>query len=97
MSKLVKMKARLTPISYAIQAQVGDAFNMDALAQLFIKLEEKFTRYELKQISQLTSVYSIRLYELLIRWRSTGKLYVPIADLREKLGLLEDEDRKSVV
>ena len=41
MSKLVKMKARLTPISYAIQAQVGDAFNMDALAQLFIKLEEQ--------------------------------------------------------
>lgn len=41
MSKLVKMKARLTPISYAIQAQVGDAFNMDALAQLFIKIEEQ--------------------------------------------------------
>lgn len=41
MSKLVKMKARLTPISYAVQAQVGDAFNMDALAQLFIKLEEQ--------------------------------------------------------
>ena len=35
------MKARLTPISYAIQAQVGDAFNIDALAQLFIKLEEQ--------------------------------------------------------
>ena len=41
MSKLVKMKARLTPISYAVQAQIGDAFNMDALAQLFIKIEEQ--------------------------------------------------------
>ena len=41
MNKLVKMKARLTPISYAVQAQIGDAFNMDALAQLFIKLEEQ--------------------------------------------------------
>lgn len=41
MSKLAKMKARLTPISYAIQAQVGDAFNMDALAQLFVKIEEQ--------------------------------------------------------
>jgi plasmid replication initiation protein len=50
---------------------------------LFVKLEEKFTRYELKQISQLTSIYAIRLYELLIRWRSTGKLYISIADLRE--------------
>ena len=41
MSKLVKMKARLTPISYAVQEQIGDAFNMDALAQLFIKIEEQ--------------------------------------------------------
>ena len=41
MSKLAKMKARLTPISHAIQAQVGDAFNMDALAQLFVKIEEQ--------------------------------------------------------
>ena len=30
---------------------------------LFVKLEEKFTRYELKQISPLTSIYAIRLYE----------------------------------
>lgn len=61
---------------------------------LFVKLEEKFTRYELKQISPLTSVYAIRLYELLIRWRSTGKLYISIDDLRSKLGLLEDEYKK---
>lgn len=58
---------------------------------LFIKLEEKFTKYELKQISQLTSVYAIRLYELLIRWRSTGKLYISIYELRDKLGLSDDE------
>ena len=58
---------------------------------LFIKLEEKFTKYELKQISQLTSVYAIRLYELLVRWRSTGKLYISLNELRDKLGLSEDE------
>lgn len=61
---------------------------------LFVKLEEKFTRYELKQISPLTSVYAIRLYELLIRWRSTGKLYISIEELRAKLGLLEEEYKK---
>ncbi|EXR37188.1 MULTISPECIES: replication initiation protein RepM [Acinetobacter] len=61
---------------------------------LFVKLEEKFTRYELKQISPLTSIYAIRLYELLIRWRSTGKLYISIDELRSKLGLIEDEYKK---
>lgn len=65
-------------------------FTQDIL-QLFVKLEEKFTRYELKQISQLSSVYAIRLYELLIRWKGKGKLYISILQLREKLGLLENE------
>ena len=50
--------------------------------------------YELKQISPLTSIYAIRLYELLIRWRSTGKLYISIDELRSKLGLIEDEYKK---
>ncbi|MGS0708069.1 replication initiation protein RepM [Acinetobacter sp. ANC 3781] len=81
----------VTKVGYVKEAACVQLIFAPDILPLFIKLEEKFTRYELKQISQLTSVYSIRLYELLIRWRSTGKLYVPIADLREKLGLLEDE------
>lgn len=40
MSKIAHMKLRLTPVAQIVQAQVGDAFNIDALAQLFVKLEE---------------------------------------------------------
>ena len=40
MRKTAHMKLRLTPVAQIIQAQVGDAFNIDALAQLFVKLEE---------------------------------------------------------
>jgi plasmid replication initiation protein len=40
---------------------------------LITRLEERFTTYELKQVSQLTSRYATRLYELLIAWRNTGK------------------------
>lgn len=61
------------------------------ILQLFVKLEEKFTRYELKQISQLSSVYAIRLYELLIRWRSKRVMYISMIELRDKLGLMENE------
>ena len=32
-----------------------------------------FTSYELEQVSQLKSAYAVRLYEILIAWRSTGK------------------------
>ncbi|HAV4522632.1 DUF2184 domain-containing protein [Acinetobacter baumannii] len=40
MSKLAAMKLRLTPVAQMVQANIGDAFNLDALAQLFVKLEE---------------------------------------------------------
>lgn len=58
------------------------------IVPLITRLEENFTKYELQQISRLTSAYAIRLYELLIQWRSVGK--TPIFDLslfRGQLGV----------
>ncbi|WP_151707493.1 replication initiation protein RepM [Acinetobacter sp. TUM15064] len=49
------------------------------IVPLITRLEENFTKYELQQVSRLTSSYAIRLYELLIQWRSVGK--TPIFDL----------------
>lgn len=40
MSKIAQMKLRLTPVAQIIAASVGDAFNMDALAKLFVSLEQ---------------------------------------------------------
>lgn len=57
---------------------------------LITRLEEQFTSYELEQISQLGSGYAIRLYELLVQWRSVGK--TPIFELeqfRQQLGVEE--------
>ena len=59
---------------------------------LITYLEQHLTSYELKQVSNLTSGYAIRLYELLIAWRSVGK--TPIIDLyefRSKLGVGDDK------
>ena len=53
---------------------------------------EFFTQYLLGQRANLTSVYSARLYELLIQWKSIGK--TPILELtnfREQLGIGLDE------
>ena len=38
---------------------------------LITRLEERFTQYEMQQISDLSTGYAIRLYELLICWRTT--------------------------
>jgi plasmid replication initiation protein len=55
-------------------------------------LEKKFTSYFLDDVSALTSAYAIRLYELIIAWRSTGKTPVfELAELRAKLGVAENE------
>ena len=67
-----------------------------AIIPLITRLEEQFTSYELKQISGLSSAYAIRLYELLIAWRSAGK--TPIIDLeefRQKMGVLDGEYTRS--
>ena len=58
------------------------------IVPLITRLEENFTKYELEQVSRLTSSYAIRLYELLIQWRSAGK--TPIFDInifRQQLGV----------
>ena len=67
-----------------------------AIIPLITRLEQQFTSYELKQISGLSSAYAIRLYELLIAWRSAGK--TPIIDLeefRQKMGVLDGEYTRS--
>ena len=54
--------------------------------------EEFFTQYLLSQTSNLNSVYSVRLYELLIQWKTAGK--TPVFELslfRGQMGLDDGE------
>ena len=63
------------------------AFTMDVIP-LITRLEKQFTSYQLKQVTQLTGKYAIRLYELLIAWREVGKTPIfQIQDFRSRLGL----------
>ena len=61
---------------------------------LITRLEARYTEYELKQVVGLQSEYAIRLYELIIQWRSVGKTNpISLAELREKLGLMDEYKR----
>ena len=61
---------------------------------LITRLEARYTEYELKQVVGLQSEYAIRLYELIIQWRSVGKTNpISLIDLREKLGLIDEYKR----
>ena len=66
----------------------------DDVIPLISQLEKHFTSYELEQVSNLTSIYSIRLYELLISWRSTGNLIIELEEFRKKLGIENNEYKR---
>ena len=46
---------------------------------------------EITQVANLQSRYAMRLYEFLIRFKTTKKLEISIEDLRFRFGLLEHE------
>ena len=63
-----------------------------AIVPLITRLEKQFTKYDIEQISGLSSAYAIRLYELLICWRSTGRTpIIELDEFRKRLGVLETE------
>ena len=63
-----------------------------AVVPLITRLEEQFTKYDIEQISSLSSAYAVRLYELLICWRSTGKTpVIELAEFRKRIGVLDTE------
>lgn len=79
-------------IAYIDDAAILEVtFTMDVVP-LITRLEQQFTSYQLKQVTQLTGKYAIRLYELLIAWREIGKTPLfEILDFRSKLGLGVDD------
>lgn len=61
----------------------------DEVLPLITMLEKHFTSYELQQVANLKSIHAIRLYELLIQYRTVGKLEISLSDLRLKLGIAD--------
>jgi len=58
------------------------------LEPFLTNLKNKFTTYKFKNIAQLSSVYAIRVYEMLMQWnKSKGTLKIGVDSLKEKLDL----------
>ena len=92
--KIINQTSRwVSQIGYMDDGGMVNLIFAPAIIPLITRLEKQFTSYELSQISGLNSAYAVRLYELLIAWRSTGKTpVIELSDFRQRLG-----DRKSVV
>lgn len=57
------------------------------IAPYLTLLHKKFTSYRLSEVSGLTSVYAIRLYEMLAQYMSTGFFTITVDDFRTRLQL----------
>lgn len=61
------------------------------LKPFLLELKDRFTSYKLKMIVQLKSSFSIRIYELLKQYEKIGFRVFDLADLREILGIKDEE------
>ncbi|MCL1127974.1 replication initiation protein, partial [Shewanella surugensis] len=51
------------------------------------QLKQRFTTYKLRNIANLQSAHSIRIYELLMRFHSTGERIISLNDFKSALGI----------
>ena len=89
-------KGNLTTITSRWVSQIGytedeatvQLIFAPVVVPLITRLEESFTKYEIQQVAKLSSKYAMRLYEILIAWRSKRKTpSFELQDFRSKLGL----------
>ena len=82
----------VSQVAYLENEAVVELVFSPAVAPLITLLENNFTSYELEQVAELNSKYAVRLYEIIVAWRSAGKTpMIAIDELRDRLGVLDDE------
>lgn len=59
-----------------------------------IALQSKFTIYDVRNILNLPSSYSIRIYELLKQYEKIGRRKIALTELKEIIGVIEEVEEK---
>ncbi len=57
------------------------------------QLSREFTKYKLMHVARFESVYSIRLYELLVQWSSAGEREIEVEWLKKQFQVEDKYDR----
>ncbi len=57
------------------------------------QLSREFTKYKLKHVARFESVYSIRLYEMLVQWSSAGEREIEVEWLKRQFQVSDKYDR----
>ena len=82
----------VSQIAYIDETATVEVIFAPAVVPLITRLEEQFTQYDIEQVSGLSSAYAVRMYELLICWRSIGKTpVIELNEFRKRIGVLDTE------
>jgi len=90
-------KKRKTRWVYSICYEPFDGFIeltfSPSLAPYLTNLSKQFMSVTQQQLSGLKSLYTIRLLEMLMQWKTTGSLKISVADFKERLQISEKYPR----
>ena len=82
----------VSEVAYINETATVEIVFAQSVIPLITELEGRYTSYTIEQVANLNSGYAVRLYELLIAFRSTGTITpMQLKELRDKLGVLDDE------
>jgi plasmid replication initiation protein len=70
------------------EGRVSFTFSPEIIAYLE-QLKEQFTKYRLGDISNLKSIYSIRLYEMMMQFQHTKFIRIELDKFKERLGVAD--------
>ena len=87
----------MSQIAYVDKSAEVQIIFSPAVASMCSRLERHFTSYDLEQVAPLTSKYAVRLYELMMSWKSVGKTpIIKLSEFRERVGLLDENEYKDM-
>lgn len=72
---------------YQPQAGAVSLILAPAIVPFLSQLKNRFSQYHLRHVVQMSSIYAIRVYELLVQWRDSKTRTVELDWLRERLDL----------
>lgn len=84
-------KARITRWVQSIEYDDNEGsvklrFSTD-IAPYLTNLSEQYTKYSLSDIAKLNSVHAIRIFELMMQWKSVGEFTISLESLKELLSI----------
>lgn len=81
--------------SYVPELGIVQLFFSPQIIPFLIHLDKNFAGYEIRNLIKLTTPYEFRMYELGVAWKKKGVATFTKQALREKLGILDENQLKT--